>query len=126
VRTAATSPAVAPSPAIRGRATTRPRRRGARLTARATILFSLVIGILVLSIAPAQMFFEQKAELARLERQAAALERTNDTLAARAEQLRDDSFLERLARQCLGMVKPGEIAFVVVPKEGAPAPPPEC
>jgi hypothetical protein len=24
------------------------------------------------------------------------------------------------------MVKPGEIAFVVVPKEGAPAPPPEC
>jgi cell division protein FtsB len=94
--------------------------------ARATILFSLVIGILVLSIAPAQMYFEQKAELARLERQAAALERTNDTLAARAEQLRDDAFLERLARQCLGMVKPGEIAFVVVPKEGAPAPPPEC
>jgi len=86
----------------------------------------LVIGILVLSIAPAQMYFEQKAELARLERQAAALERTNDTLAARAEQLRDDAFLERLARQCLGMVKPGEIAFVVVPKEGAPAPPPEC
>ena len=126
MRAAATSPVVAPSPAIRDRATTRPQRRGARLTARATILFSLVIGILVLSIAPAQMFFEQKAELARLERQAAALERTNDTLAARAEQLRDDAFLERLARQCLGMVKPGEIAFVVVPKEGAPAPPPEC
>jgi hypothetical protein len=24
------------------------------------------------------------------------------------------------------MVKPGETAFVVVPREGAPAPPPEC
>ncbi|MGH2671873.1 MAG: FtsB family cell division protein, partial [Actinomycetota bacterium] len=89
-------------------------------------LLTIVIGVLVLSIAPARMYFEQKAELARFERQAAALERRNDALAARAEQLRDHAFLERLARQCLGMVKPGEIAFVVVPEVGAPAPPPEC
>ena len=85
-----------------------------------------VIGVLVLSVAPAQLYFEQRAELAQLERQAAALERTNETLASRAEQLRDHAYLERLARRCLGMVKPGEVAFVVVPKEGAPAPPPEC
>jgi cell division protein FtsB len=85
-----------------------------------------VIGVLVLSIAPARLYFEQTAEVARLERQAAALERTNESLAARAEQLRDRAYLERLARRCLGMVKPGEVAFVVVPKEGAPAPPPEC
>jgi cell division protein FtsB len=82
--------------------------------------------VLLLSVAPARMYFEQQAELARFEQQAAALERKNDALAARAEQLRDDAFLERLARRCLGMVKPGETAFVVVPKEGAPAPPPEC
>ncbi|HEV2950899.1 MAG TPA: septum formation initiator family protein, partial [Actinomycetota bacterium] len=69
---------------------------------------------------------EQTAELARFEQQADALERRNEALAARAEQLRDHAFLERLARRCLGMVKPGEVAFVVVPKEGAPAPPPEC
>ena len=97
-----------------------------RLTARATILCSLVIAVLVLSIAPAQLYFEQRAEVTRLERRAAALARTNETLAARAEQLRDHAYLERLARRCLGMVKPGEVAFVVVPKEGAPAPPPEC
>jgi cell division protein FtsB len=104
------------------------RRRGgrARVTARATVLLTLIVGVLALSVAPAQMYFEQKAELARFEKQAASLERKNDALAARAEQLRDRTFLERLARQCLGMVKPGEIAFVVVPKEGAPAPPPEC
>jgi cell division protein FtsB len=82
--------------------------------------------MLVLSVAPAQMYFEQQAELARLERQAVALTETTDTLAARADQLRDHVHLERLARRCLGMVKPGEVAFVVVPKEGAPAPPPEC
>jgi cell division protein FtsB len=85
-----------------------------------------MIGVLALSVAPAQMYFEQKEELARAEQQAASLERRNEALAVRADQLRDHAFLERLARQCLGMVKPGEIAFVVVPKEGAPAPPPEC
>ena len=126
-------PPAAPSPAVAtGRvsldrdATPRRPRRRVRLTARATILCTLVIGVLVLSVAPAQLYFEQRAELAQLERQAAALERTNETLASRAEQLRDHAYLERLARRCLGMVKPGEVAFVVVPKEGAPAPPPEC
>jgi cell division protein FtsB len=97
-----------------------------RLTARATVLCTLVVGVLVLSIAPARLYLEQIAEVARLERQAAALQRTNESLADRADELREDAFLERLARQCLGMVKPGEVAFVVVPKEGAPAPPPEC
>ena len=126
MRTAAPSPAVATGRTVRGRDARRPRRRRVRLTARATILCTLVVGVLVLSVAPAQMYFEQIAEVARLERQVAALSRSNDTLSARAEQLRDRAFLERLARQCLGMVKRGEIAFVVVPKEGAPAPPPEC
>jgi cell division protein FtsB len=127
-------PPTAPSPAVatgrlaldRDATERRSRRRRARLTARATILCSLVIGVLVLSVAPAQLYFDQRAELAQLERRAAALERTNDTLSSRAAQLRDHAYLERLARRCLGMVKPGEVAFVVVPKEGAPAPPPEC
>ncbi len=125
MRTAATSPAVAAG-AIRARDAVPRRSRRARLTVRATVLLTLVVGVLLLSVAPAQMYFEQQAELARFEQQATALERKNDALADRAEQLRDDAFLERLARQCLGMVKPGETAFVVVPKEGAPAPPPEC
>jgi cell division protein FtsB len=126
MRSAAPSPAVATGRFGDGRDARPRRRRRVRLTARATILCTLVIGVLVLSVAPAQMYFEQIAEVARLERQVAALARSNDTLSARAEQLRDGAFLERLARQCLGMVKVGEIAFVVVPKEGAPAPPPEC
>lgn len=126
MRTAASSPAVAAGTIRTADAVTRRRRRRARLTARATVLLGIMIGVLALSVAPAQMYFEQTAELARFEQQADALERRNEALAARAEQLRDHAFLERLARQCLGMVKPGEVAFVVVPKEGAPAPPPEC
>src|SRR5687768_17180572 len=121
----APSPAVSAG-AIRTRDASPRRRRRVRLTARATVLLTLIVGVLLLSVAPAQMYFEQQAELARFERQAAALAQKNDALAARAAQLRDRAFLERLARQCLGMVKRGEIAFVVVPKEGVPAPPPEC
>jgi cell division protein FtsB len=126
VRTAAPSPAVAAGTIRTRDADPRRRRRRARLTARATVLLAIMIGVLALSVAPAQMYFEQTEELARAEQLAASLERRNEALAARADQLRDHAFLERLARQCLGMVKPGEIAFVVVPKEGAPAPPPEC
>jgi cell division protein FtsB len=125
VRTTAPSPVVAAG-TIRTRDVAARRRLRVHLTGRATVLATLVIGVLLLSVAPAQMYFDQKAELARFERQAAVLERKNGALAARAGQLRDRAFLERLARQCLGMVKPGEIAFVVVPKAGAPAPPPEC
>ena len=126
MRSAAPAPAVADGTIRTRDAAPRRRRRRARLTARATVLVAIMIGVLALSVAPAQMYFEQQEELARFEKQAEALERKNGALAARAEQLRDGAFLERLARQCLGMVKPGEIAFVVVPKEGAPAPPPEC
>ena len=125
MRMTAPSPAVSAG-AIRTRDASPRRRRRVRLTARATVLLTLIVGVLLLSVAPAQMYFEQQAELARFEMQAAALAQKNDALAARAEQLRDRAFLERLARQCLGMVKRGEIAFVVVPKEGVPAPPPEC
>lgn len=125
MRITASSPAVSTG-TIRIRDTAPRRRPRARLTARATILLTIVIGVLILSIAPARMYLEQQAELARFEHEAAVLERNNEALAARAAQLKDRAFLERLARQCLGMVKPGEVAFVVVPKEGAPAPPPEC
>ena len=126
MRTAAPSPAVTAGRSTRTRLRPGFRRLRVRLTARAVVLLTLVGSVLALSVAPARMYLEQRAELAQMEWQAAALQRENDILAVRAHKLRDPTFLERLARQCLGMVKPGETAFVAVPKEGAPAPPPEC
>ena len=120
----------APSPAAatrrRPQRASGPRRRRAGLTARATILLVVVGAIVFLSIAPARLYVHQRAELAALERRAAALEAGNARLAARAERLRDPDYLEGLARRCLGMVRNGEIAFVVVPKHGAPTPPGDC
>ena len=78
----------------------------------------------MVSIAPARVWLDQRGRLRDLERQAAQLEASNQRLEERIADLRDPDTLERLARECLGMVQPGEIAIITVPKGGAPAPPP--
>jgi cell division protein FtsB len=55
-------------------------------------------------------------EAARLERRKQELLIQNATLYAEIRRLRtDDRYIERLAREQLGMVRPGEIEFVIVP-----------
>ena len=36
--------------------------------------------------------------------------------------LHDPTYLERLARECIGMVMPGEVPFAIVTKHGNPKP----
>jgi cell division protein FtsB len=86
------------------------------------VAVSLLVLILYLLV-PARTYFAQRHRLAGLERQAAILEQQNAELAKRVKLLQDPAYLERIARECLGMVKPGEIAFVVVPKSGRSVPP---
>jgi cell division protein FtsB len=50
------------------------------------------------------------------------LQRRNAALDHRIDRLHDPRYLELLARECLGMVKKGEITFVVVPKQHIPLP----
>jgi cell division protein FtsB len=94
-----------------------------RISGRAAILLFAVFLIIVVSIAPTRVWLEQRARLRELEREAAALETANERLADRVTQLRDPDTLERLARECLGMVEPGEIAIITVPRHGPPSPP---
>ena len=55
-------------------------------------------------------------EAARLERRKQELLIQNATIYAEIRRLRtDDRYIERLAREQLGMVRPGEIEFVIVP-----------
>jgi cell division protein FtsB len=93
-----------------------------RPTGRAVILGLLVIALLLAAIYPIRTYFEQRARVAEMEQQAATLEQANGRLEARIAQLNDPAFLERWARECLGMVKPGEKPFVIVPEEGDPEP----
>jgi cell division protein FtsL len=96
-----------------------------RFTARAAVLAVVVVALLFYLVVPLKSYMAQRSRLQRLEHQEQVLEQQNAVLQARVAELHDPAYLERIARQCLGMVRPGEIAFVVVPKGGT-ATPPSC
>ncbi|MEP6758699.1 MAG: septum formation initiator family protein [Actinomycetota bacterium] len=118
-RATATSPAAAPGETT----TATPPKAGHRLTPRASILAFVVFVAAIFAVAPARAFLEQRSEQQQLSQQVAQLQQENDALTQRLNDLNDPVHLERLARECLGMVKPGEIAFVPIQRGQAPTPP---
>jgi cell division protein FtsB len=70
------------------------------------------------AIVPLRQYLSQRSQIGGLERKIEALTQERSRLERRVEQLQDPDELERIARECLGMVKPGEIAFVAIPKSG--------
>jgi cell division protein FtsB len=111
VSTAATS---------RGRA--RPRRR-IQFTPRGAILALVVTALLFYLVVPLRTYVAQRDRLDQLERQSRILQQQNGDLQRQVGELNDPAYVEKVARECLGMVKRGEVAFVVVPRSGPPQPP---
>ena len=127
-RAAATPQAAArgttpPKEPVASEAAPRPAARRARLSARGALLLVVVMLLLVAAVNPVRSLLDERGQLADLQRRQVTLQDRNDALQRQVDQLNDPGYLEKLARQCLGMVKPGEIAFVMVPKHGAPVPP---
>jgi cell division protein FtsB len=67
----------------------------------------------VMAIVPIGRYLDQSAAIADIERRAAELGSQNAELRAEISRLHDPTELEKLARECLGMVGPGEVAFVM-------------
>jgi cell division protein FtsB len=82
-----------------------------------------VVLLLTLVVSPLRSYLRERGELAGLERSTQQLQAENAQLGRRVGALQDPAVLERLARQCLGLVRPGETAFITVPEHGAPTPP---
>ncbi len=101
----------------------RGRKRSLRVTPGAALLAVVVTALLLYLTVPVRAYLAQRDRLTRLEVEAELLERENRSLRSEASLLRDDEHVELLARRCLGMVRPGEIAFVVVPKDSPPTRP---
>ena len=116
-RATATSPAGSPGGNVGAH------RATVRLTPRAAFLFVALLLTAVFAVAPVRAYLDQRVRLDELQRQADVLQRRNDELHAKILDLQDPRTLERLARECLGMVRPGEVGFVVIPKDEAPTPP---
>ena len=83
-----------------------------RLTGRAAVLLIAIALLVVMALVPIGRYLEQRAAIADLERRTAQREARNADLRAEISTLHDPAELERLARECLGMVAPGEVAFV--------------
>ena len=107
------------------RPSSRPRleRDRPRLTGRAAALLVAVAILAAMAILPIGRYLDQRTAIAGIERRAAELEAQNADLRAEIAQLHDPTELEELARSCLGMVGPGEVAFVI---PGRTADPSEC
>ena len=88
-------------------------RDGPKLTGRAAGLLIAVTVLVLLALVPARQFLDQRGRIADLDRRAAELQLENEELRGEIARLHDPAELERLARECLGMVAPGEIALVV-------------
>ncbi len=93
-------------------------RRRRRLSGRALVLLALVGALLVAAAYPLRAYLNERAQITSLEQRTQQLELANHKLDTEIRRLHDPNYLEHLARVCLGMVKPGEIPFVVVPEHG--------
>lgn len=83
----------------------------------------LVVGALALTgVAPARQAFEQRREVSEVQAKVDALEERNSQLAGRLNRLSDVSYMEKLAREQLGVVRPGETSYVIVPAPAAAQP----
>jgi cell division protein FtsB len=96
------------------------RRPTIRITARAAVLLVIVLVLVAFGMAPLRAYMDERAKIAELERQSVVLEQATNHLDRRIAELNDPAELERIARECLVMVRPGETAFVLVPEHGGP------
>jgi cell division protein FtsB len=98
-----------------------------RFTGRAVALAAMIVLLVAAGSGVFRQFLAQRDRIARLERRVEALTSERYRLEHRIEQLNDPEHLERLARRCLGMVRPGEILFVVPEEEeGSTGSPADC
>src|SRR4029453_11158251 len=107
----------------RSRPAPRPRleRDRPRLTGRAAALLVAVAILVVMAIVPIGRYLDQRSAIADIERRAPELDSENAALRAEISRLLDPAELEALARGCLGMVRPGEVAFITPGRTSAPS-----
>jgi cell division protein FtsB len=76
----------------------------------------LVLGLFgAMAIEPTRQLMEQRERIAGMAQELGKVERSNRKLAARIRRLRDPDFIEQRAREQVGLVRPGEVTYVVMP-----------
>ena len=85
-------------------------------------LLILLIGLAFLTqVVPYRQILEARHDVSEAQAHLAQLEAENRQLESNVEALGTDAEIEKLARQKLGYVRPGEVAYVVLDPPDAPA-----
>ncbi len=87
------------------------RRPGAVL---ATLLFLVMGAAFLTQVVPYRQILDSQRQVNSARAQLAALEEDNEVLAADVAALQTDQEVEKLAREKLGYVRPGETAYIVL------------
>jgi cell division protein FtsB len=87
------------------------RRPGAVL---ATLLFLVMGAAFLTQVVPYRQILDSQRQVNSARAQLAALEEENEVLAADVAALQTDQEVEKLAREKLGYVRPGETAYIVL------------
>ncbi|WP_030747724.1 FtsB family cell division protein [Streptomyces sp. NRRL F-5135] len=95
------------------RSQTRRQDRRSRLTGRAAFLALIVCTLVVALAYPMRQYVSQRNEIAEQERLAREAKQRVEQLRDEKERLQDDAYIERLAREHLHYVKPGETGYTV-------------
>jgi len=100
---------------------TRQRRGRRRGRTADLVLGALLIGAIVLGVAlltpPFENYVLSRQRVAILEQQALALDAENQRLERRLSDLEDPVTIELLAREQQGLVRPGEVPYVLIPPD---------
>lgn len=83
------------------------------------VVFLLIMGLFgALAIEPTRQLLEQRRRIDSMATDFDQVRRSNERLEARIERLKDPDFLEQRARTQIGLVRPGETTFIVMPPSG--------
>ena len=85
------------------------------MKARGAVIGTLIVVLMLSALYPIRQYFSQKTQLANLTVEEAQLAQRVERLTELKSRLLTDDEVERIAREELGMVRPGEVAFAVVP-----------
>ena len=87
-------------------------------------MVATLLGVMMLSaLYPLRQYVSQDSHVNALLRQERELDQKIAALKEQRNQLTSDAEIERIAREELGMVRPGEVAFAVVPDGGSSSAP---
>lgn len=87
------------------------------------VAFVLIVGLVgAMAIEPTRQLLRQRDRIDGMASDLAQIERSNRILQERIERLNDPDFLEQRAREQIGLVRPGEVTYVVMPPSRRDAP----